>query len=41
MITRKLLNRRREAILDIAQRQGAQDVRIFGSVAYGKADFIL
>jgi predicted nucleotidyltransferase len=35
MITRKLLNRHREAILDIAQRYGAQDVRIFGSVARG------
>ncbi|MCK5863340.1 MAG: nucleotidyltransferase family protein [Candidatus Hydrogenedentes bacterium] len=35
MITRKSLNQYRDDILDIAQRYGAHDIRIFGSVARG------
>ena len=38
MITREILHRHREAILDIARRYGAHDIRIFGSVARGDAD---
>jgi hypothetical protein len=37
MITRETLTRRREAILRIARRYGAHDVRLFGSVARGDA----
>ncbi len=35
-ITRKNLQQRREAILEIARRHGAHDVRLFGSVARGE-----
>lgn len=35
MITREALRQKRQAILEIAQRYGAHDVRIFGSVARG------
>ena len=35
MITRESLARQREAILEIAQRHGAHDIRIFGSMARG------
>ena len=35
MITRQTLLEKREAILEIARRHGAHDVRIFGSVARG------
>ena len=38
MITRGLINEKRDAILEIARRYGASDVRIFGSVARGDAD---
>lgn len=38
MITRQELLDRREAILDIARRHGAHDVRIIGSVARGDAE---
>jgi hypothetical protein len=38
MITLKSLRTRREAILDIARRYGADDVRVFGSVARGDAN---
>ena len=37
MITRQELIAKREAILAIARRYGAHDVRIFGSVARGDA----
>ena len=37
MITRQDILDRREAILAIARRHGAHDVRIFGSVARGDA----
>jgi len=37
MITRDLLKRHREEILEIARRYGARDIRIFGSVARGEA----
>lgn len=37
MITREIVNRHREAIIKIAKRYGAQDIRIFGSVARGEA----
>ena len=37
MITRESLSRHREAILEIAKRHGAHDIRIFGSVARGEA----
>jgi len=36
-MTRKELNEKREAILAIARKYGAHDVRIFGSVARGDA----
>jgi hypothetical protein len=38
MITRRELQDRRQAILDIARRHGAHDVRIIGSIARGDAD---
>jgi hypothetical protein len=38
VITRRELLDRREAILDIARRHGAHDVRVIGSVARGDAD---
>lgn len=38
MITRRDLLKQREAILGIARRHGAHDVRVFGSVARGGAD---
>lgn len=37
MLTREDIRSRREAILEIASRYGAHDVRIFGSVARGDA----
>ena len=37
MITQEDIRRKRNAILDIARRYGARDVRIFGSVARGDA----
>lgn len=37
MITRETLLEKREAILEIARRYGAHDIRIFGSVARGDA----
>jgi hypothetical protein len=36
-ITRQILQQKREAILEIARRYGASDIRIFGSVARGDA----
>jgi len=38
VITRRELLNRREAILAIARRHGAHDVRVIGSVARGDAD---
>jgi predicted nucleotidyltransferase len=38
VITRQELIDRREAILDIARRHGAHDVRVIGSVARGDAE---
>jgi hypothetical protein len=38
MLTREALQEKREAILEIARRHGASDVRIFGSVARGDND---
>lgn len=38
MITQQELLNRREAILDIARRHGAHDVRVIGSVARGDAE---
>ncbi|MGD0139432.1 MAG: nucleotidyltransferase family protein [Tepidisphaeraceae bacterium] len=35
-ITQQTLRQKREAILEIARRYGAHDVRIFGSVARGE-----
>lgn len=35
MLTRETIRRRREAVLEIAARYGAHDVRVFGSVARG------
>jgi predicted nucleotidyltransferase len=35
MITREMLRQKRDAILQIAQRHGAHDVRLFGSIARG------
>ncbi|HTW95193.1 MAG TPA: nucleotidyltransferase family protein [Tepidisphaeraceae bacterium] len=35
LLTRQRLAERREAILEIARRHGASDVRVFGSVARG------
>jgi hypothetical protein len=37
MLSRRLINEKRDAILEIARRYGASDVRIFGSVARGDA----
>ena len=37
MVTRQILQQNRDAILAIAKRYGAHDVRIFGSVARGDA----
>lgn len=37
MTTREDILGRREAILEVARRYGAQDVRVFGSVARGDA----
>lgn len=37
MITRQMILEKRDAILEIARRHGAHDVRIFGSVARGDA----
>ena len=37
LITAQILQEKREAILEIARRYGASDVRIFGSVARGDA----
>jgi predicted nucleotidyltransferase len=37
MITRETLRQKRNAILEIAGRYGAHDIRIFGSVARGDA----
>jgi uncharacterized protein len=36
-VTRQILQRNRQAILEIAQRHGAHDVRVFGSVARGES----
>ena len=38
MFTHKLLNRHREAILEIARRYGVHDIRIFGSLARGESN---
>ena len=35
MLTRQFIQQKRDAILEIAKRYGASDVRIFGSVARG------
>ena len=37
MITRQSINESRDAILDIARRYGASDLRIIGSVARGES----
>ena len=37
MISRQTLLAKRDAILDIARRYGAHDIRVFGSVARGDA----
>jgi predicted nucleotidyltransferase len=37
MVTRETLRQKRNAILEIAGRYGAHDIRIFGSVARGDA----
>jgi len=37
MVTREFITEKRDAILEIARRYGASDVRIFGSVARGDA----
>jgi len=37
MVTKETIHGKREAILDIAHRYGAHDIRIFGSVARGDA----
>lgn len=36
MITREIVNRHRGAIIEIAKRYGAHDIRLFGSVARGE-----
>ena len=38
MVTREFVTGKRAAILEIARRHGAYDVRIFGSVARGDAN---
>lgn len=35
MVTREAIRQKRDAILEIARRYGAHDIRIFGSVARG------
>jgi len=35
VLTREILQEKRQAILEIAERYGAHDVRVFGSVARG------
>ena len=37
MITMNQLKKKRKGILDLASRHGALDIRVFGSVARGKA----
>jgi predicted nucleotidyltransferase len=37
LMTRQILNEKRGAILEIARRYGASNIRIFGSVARGDA----
>jgi len=37
MVTQEMIRQHRDAILALAQRYGAHDVRIFGSVARGDA----
>jgi uncharacterized protein len=37
-ITREILRHNREAIMEIAQRYGAHDLRLFGSVARGESN---
>ena len=37
MITRQMIQDRRQEIIDVARRYGAHDIRIFGSVARGDA----
>ncbi|MGA2233484.1 MAG: nucleotidyltransferase family protein [Tepidisphaeraceae bacterium] len=37
MLTQQSIRERRDAILEIARRYGASDIRIFGSVARGDA----
>lgn len=37
MVTREFIQQKRDAILEIARRYGASDIRIFGSVARGDA----
>lgn len=37
MITRKSIEKQRRAIMEIARRYGASDIRIFGSIARGDA----
>ena len=36
LLTRQTLREKREAIMEIARRYGASDIRIFGSVARGE-----
>jgi uncharacterized protein len=36
-ITRQFLEQKRDAILEIARRYGADDVRLFGSIARGES----
>lgn len=37
MVTQETLHQKRDAIIEIARRHGAHDVRVFGSVARGDA----
>ena len=37
MVTREFIHDKRDAILEIARRYGAADIRVFGSVARGNA----
>jgi len=37
MITEQIIREKRDAILEIARRYGAHDIRVFGSVARGDA----
>jgi len=41
MRTEELLREKREEILQIAERHGARNVRVFGSVARGDSDFLV